>query len=70
MSIISSTSACCAQSTLAAYEETNKATLAANEPTNQVEDSQKAETQKFDWEKNAANLRRLKQANTSLNRDE
>jgi N-acetyl-anhydromuramyl-L-alanine amidase AmpD len=56
--------ACCAHSTLAAYEETTQATLAAQKETNKV-----APAQKFDWEENAAKLRKLKRANSSLNQD-
>ena len=64
MSTTAGAAACCAQSTLAAYEETTQATLAAQKEANKV-----APTQKFDWEENAAKLRELKRANSSLNRD-
>ncbi len=64
MSIIAGTAACCVHSTLAAREETGKPTLAAPEETNKAEAARK-----FDWEENAANLRQLKLANSSLNRD-
>jgi hypothetical protein len=65
MSIIGSAAACCAQATLAADQQTTQETLAA-----QKEISQPSPAPKFDWEQNAANLRRLKQENSSLNRDE
>ena len=64
MSTIACAAACCAHSTLAAYEETSQATLAAQKETNKV-----APTQKFDWEENTAKLRELKRANSSLKRD-
>jgi hypothetical protein len=52
MTHISNAAACCAQSRLAAYDETNKSTL-------HKETTQAEHKQKFDWEKNSANLRKL-----------
>jgi hypothetical protein len=54
MAMIAGVAACCACSTLATYQETNKAMLAARERTNQTEPQKK-----FDWEENSARLRKL-----------
>ncbi len=64
MNIVAGAAACCAQSTLAAYEEISQATLAAREETEQAKPDKG-----FDWEQNAAKLRELKLENSSLNRD-
>ncbi|HEY9633333.1 MAG TPA: hypothetical protein V6D14_08000 [Coleofasciculaceae cyanobacterium] len=68
MNIIGSAAACCAHSTLAADEQTTQEILAAQGV--QEETNQPSPTQKFDWEQNAAKLRELKLANSSLNRDQ
>ena len=59
MSTIGAAAACSACSTLAEYEETNKATAAPQE----TEDAK--QNRKFDWQKNSENLRSL--ANTRQN---
>lgn len=65
MSSISGAAACCAHATLAANEQTTQVKLAAQAETNKL-----APTPKFDWEQNAARLRKLKLANSSLDRDQ
>ena len=57
MSTIGAAAACSACSTLAEYEETNKATSAAPEETDEAE-----QNRKFDWQQNSENLRRLASA--------
>ena len=57
MSTIGAANACCACSTLAEYEETNKATSAAPEKTDAAE-----QNRQFDWQKNSENLRKLAKA--------